>query len=132
MTNRIRERGEGKIGCVVSLIILALASAAGLKIIPVYYSNNQMTDAATRKAETAGGRKPEDMIKELREEAKNLEIPEAMAPGAINLVKRSGSAEVGSIIVTLRYTRKVDLYGVTQLEIVTDKVIDRPLLENIR
>jgi hypothetical protein len=131
MTPRIRERGEGKIGCIVSLIVLGLASAAGIKLIPVYYSNNELVDAASRKAESAAGRNPEDMVKEIREAAKKLEIPEAMAAGAITMTKRA-SGDVGSVVVKLRYTRKVDLYGVTEVVIVMDKVIDKPLLENVK
>lgn len=131
MTRRKLERGEGKVGCVVSLVLLALAAAAAIKLVPVYYSNNALTDAAERKAESAAGRSPEDMVKELREEARKLEIPEALAAGAITIVKKP-SQEVGSITVNLRYNRKVDLYGVTDVNIVMDKKIDRPLLENIR
>lgn len=131
MTPRIRERGEGKIGCIVSLIVLALASAAGIKLIPVYYSNNELVDAATRKAEAAAGREVDDLVKEVKAEAKRLEIPEALAAGAITMTKRSGG-DVGNITVKLRYSRKVDLYGITEVVIVMDKSFDKPLLENVK
>lgn len=133
MTFRKSERGEGKVGCIVSLIILIIAAAAGLKIIPVYYSNNNLQDAALRKAETAAGREAPAMVKELQQEARNLEIAEALAPGAITIIKTVGRGDApGNVKVTLRYTRKVDLYGVTQLDIETNKTIDQPVLENIR
>lgn len=131
MTARIHERGEGKIGCIISLIVLGLLSAAGIKLIPVYYANNEMVDAASRKAESASGRSVEDLVKELRAEAKRLEIPEALAAGAITITKKP-SADVGSIVVKLRYSRKVDLYGITEVVIDVDKVLDKPLLENAK
>ena len=131
MSRRTPERGEGKIGCIISLVVLAAASAAGVKIIPVYYSNNALSDAAQRKAETAVGRKEEDLLKELREEARKLEIQEALAAGAITLSKRSGT-DVGNITITLNYSRKVDLYGITDITIPTNKKIEVALLENIR
>ena len=131
MTARMRERGEGKIGCIVSLIVLGLVSAVGIKLVPVYYANNELVDAASRKAESAAGRTTEDMIKELRAEAKRLEIPEALAAGAITIAKKP-SADVGSIVVKLRYSRKVDLYGVTEVVIEVDKILDKPLLENAK
>jgi hypothetical protein len=133
MTFRKSERGEGKVGCIISLIILVIAGAAGLKIIPVYYSNNNLQDAAHRKAETAAGREAPAMVKELQQEARNLEIAEALAPGAITINKVSSKSDgPGNVQVTLRYTRKVDLYGVTQLDIPTNWTINQPILENIR
>ena len=131
MKSRIRERGEGKIGCVIFLVVFGAAAAAGVKLIPVYYSNNELVDAATRKAESAGGRDVEDLIKEIKAEAKRLEIPEALAAGAITMTKRP-STEVGSVTVKLRYSRKVDLYGVTEVVIPMDKTIEKPLLENVK
>ena len=70
MTYRKSERGEGKVGCVITLIILSAAAATGLKVIPLYYSNNSLADMAVRKAETAAGRNVEDLTKELRDEAR--------------------------------------------------------------
>lgn len=131
MASRFRERGEGKVGCIISLVVLIIAVGAGIKLVPVYYSNNAMLDAATRKAETAAGRQVEDMVKELKEEARRLEIPEALAAGAITMSKRI-TGDVGSVTVTMRYSRKVDLYGITTLDIVTDQKIDRPLLEGVK
>lgn len=131
MTSRTRERGEGKIGCIISLIVLIAVAAAGLKIVPVLYSNNNLEDAALRKAETAAGRPIEDLQKELKAEAQKLEIMEALAPGAIVISKHTANVG-GTITVVLKFTRKVDLYGITQFDIVTDKRIDQPLYENIR
>jgi hypothetical protein len=131
MTRRIQERGEGKVGCIVSLVILGVAIAAGLKIIPVYYANNNLKDVAIRKAESAAGRPTEALVKELQQEARNLEIQEALAPDAITAVKKKG-ADMTNIIVTLKYSRNIDLYGITTITIPTNEKIDRPVLEGIR
>ncbi len=131
MNRRIHERGEGKVGCIVTLLVVIILGAAAWQIVPVYYSNNVLADAAERKADAAAGRTPEDLVKELREEARRLEIPEALAPNAITITKRS-STDVGLITVTLRYSRKVNLYGITDITIDTDRKLERPLLENVK
>lgn len=131
MTRRIQERGEGKVGCIVSLVVLCAAIGAGIKIIPVFYSNNNLKDVAIRKAESAGGRPMEALVKELQIEAQNLEIQEALAPNAISATKKI-TTDKTDIIITLKYSRAVDLYGITTITIPTDEKIDRPVLEGIR
>lgn len=132
MSQRIRERGEGKVGCIVSLAVLVITGAVGLKVVPVFYSNNALKDAALRKAEAAGGRELEAVTKEIISEARNLEIAEATRPGAITVSKRGGGADGGTITVNLRYTRSVDLFGVYTWPIETNEKIERPIFENIR
>ena len=52
--NASRERGEGKIGCILSLLVLIAGIAVGLKVIPVYYSDNALAEFATELATKAG------------------------------------------------------------------------------
>ena len=107
------QRGEGKVGCTISLVVLAILVAVAIKVVPVYYADNQIYDIVERKAEQAAGRKAEDMEKEVRIEIRGLEIPEAMAPRAITF-RKTMSGDNGTVTVTMRYSHKVDLYGITE------------------
>jgi hypothetical protein len=132
-TFRTRQRGEGKVGCISSAVIFALLAAAAIKIVPVYYANHQLQDAAERRAESASGRAEEAMLKEIMEEAKTIGVVDALRPRAISVVKRSGGdSNMGSCTVSLRYTTTVDFYGVYKYDVIVDKRITKPLLENIR
>ena len=125
------QRGEGKVGCTISLLAVALLAAVAIKVIPVYYTDNQIYDIVERKAEQGAGRLPEDMEKELRLEIRPLGVPEALAPSAIKIRKIMSGSE-GRVVVTLRYTHKVDLYGITDWTFTVDKTLDHPVLEGIK
>jgi Tfp pilus assembly major pilin PilA len=132
-TFRSRQRGEGKVGCISSAVILAILAAAAIKIVPVYYANNQLVDAATRRAEAASGRDPEVMTKELLAEARTIGVEEALRPRAISITKKAGTdSNMGSCTVRLNYSTTVDFYGVYKYDVIVDKTITKPLLENIR
>jgi hypothetical protein len=132
MNNRTnKQRGEGKVGCIVTLVVLAIATAVGLKVIPLYYADNQVIDVVDRKADQAAGKTAEIIEKEIRSEIKNLDVPEALAPRAIVVIKSIGG-EQGSITITVKYSRKVDLYGVAQWPFNIDKTITRAVYDNIR
>lgn len=112
------QRGEGKIGCIVSLLVLAILVAAGFKLVPVLFSNNELKNAADNIAVRAGILPLPTLELQLRDKAKELGIPEALAPGAMVMTK-SGDANAGSCTVRLNYTRKIDFYGVYSFDLVT-------------
>lgn len=126
----LNQRGEGKVGCTISLLVLAILAAVAIKVVPVFYADNQITDIADRKAEQASGRSPEQMEKEIRSEIRGLGVPEAEAPGAITVRKISG--EPGTVIITMKYSHSVDLYGVTKWPFNVDKSLSHPVLEGIK
>lgn len=129
---RSRQRGEGKVGCISSLVVFIIIAAAAIKAVPVFYANHQMEDAATRKAESASGRAEEIILRELLEEARTIGVEQALRPRAITVVKRGGGDGMGSCTVSLSYTTTIDFYGLYKWDLVTDKRITKPLLENIR
>jgi hypothetical protein len=129
---RSRQRGEGKVGCISSLVVFIIIAAAAIKAVPVFYANHQMEDAATRKAESASGRAEEIIQRELLEEARTIGVEQALRPRAITVVKRGGGDGMGSCTVSLSYTTTIDFYGLYKWDLVTDKRITKPLLENIR
>lgn len=119
-----RQRGEGKIGCILSLLVLAGGIAAGIKIVPVYYTNNNFEDFAGDLAGQAGFKPLPQLEAELHSKADVLGITEALRKGAIS-VSMIGDASLGTCNIRLDYTRPVDLYGAYTLQIRTHKTISR-------
>ena len=122
------ERGEGKIGCVVTLAVLVLCIAVGSKVLPVYYADNTLTEAAEDICAKAGILSGATVEAQLRTKAKDLEIPEALAKGALT-VSTTGDKQSGSCTVKLKFTRKVDIFGAYTLPVEVDKVIMKPYLD---
>ena len=65
---------------------------------------------------------------QLRDKAKELEIPEALAKGAM-VITVAGEASSGTCTVRINYRRTVDLYGVYPLVIDTQKTVTRPYMD---
>lgn len=127
----MRQRGEGKIGCIVTLLVLGLAIAAGLKAVPVYYGNSELIDACDFIASGAARKPIETVDREVKDKARELGVMEALAdPDAIHVTKNT-NGEVGTCTITLRYKRTIDFYGVYKLTLPTDKRISKPIMENI-
>ena len=139
---RTRQAGEGKVGCFITLIILVVGIAVGIKAIPIYYSNNEFVKAcrddiapnASRASRTVSSEDMADQItKAIKDKARELEIPEALAPGAIAVtVQQAGSDTPGNVHIVLKYGRPVDFYGVTSYTFDTDETMDVTLLTNIK
>lgn len=126
-----RQRGEGKLGCIVSLLVFGALAAAGYKAIPVYYGDSELVDACDFIASSAARKPIETVEREVRDKAKELGIPEVlMDKNAIRVVK-SGSGEAGTCTITLRYKRTIDFYGTYQWTKETNKRISKPIFENI-
>jgi len=125
---RSRQRGEGKIGCIVSLVVLVAALALGYKAVPVFYTDYALADFAGDLALKAGIVPPENLNAELRGKATDLGITEALADGAMTLTS-NGVRTTGTCTITLKYNRVVDLYGFYPLTIATDKVIAKTYMD---
>lgn len=125
------QRGEGKVGCTISFFVMVILLAIAVKVVPVYYADNQIYDIVERKAEMAAGRKTEDLEREVRIEIRSLDVPEAMAPRAITF-RKTMSGDAGTVTATIKYSHKVDLYGVAQWPFNVDKTMSHPVLEGIK
>jgi hypothetical protein len=123
-----RERGEGGIGCMLSLFAVLLLGALSYKLVPVFYSNSVLVSYANDVADQAGISPVPDLEKRLRAKAKDLDIPEALAEGAIG-ISTTGGKDSGTCTITLEYTRTVDLYGVYPMVIATKKVIAQQYID---
>ncbi len=123
------QRGEGKIGCILTLLVMGGLLAVAWKIGPVYYANMELADKAELIATMASRASAEQVESEMRAKARELDIPEALKPNAIHVSKTSG--ENGTCTITMKYTRKVDLFGFTTVEIKQDKTITRQIFTGI-
>lgn len=113
------QRGEGKIGCIVSLLVLIILGAVAFKVVPVFFSNQEFVRSAEEIAGRAAVLSQDNIALQIRNRAQELGIPEALEPGAVTVVK-SGAGQ-GTCRLTLNYKRKVDLFGVTTLDIKTER-----------
>lgn len=104
------QRGEGKIGCVVSILVFALCIAIAIKVVPVLFSNNDFSSSIDNIAARAGILPQPTIELQLRDKARELGIPEALAPGAL-VVTKAGDHMQGTCTVRVQYTRKIDFYG---------------------
>ena len=131
---RTRQAGEGKVGCFLTLAVVIVAVAAGIKAIPVYYSNNELVTACENDiAPMASRATDEEVLAQVRAKAKELEIQEALAPGAITVqVIPSGGDTPGNVHIGLNYSREVDFYGITTYKFETKESIDRTVYTNIK
>lgn len=123
----LRQRGEGKVGCFVSLFVLLAAVAVIYKAFPVYWNNSQFKDAAKELASRASVMSVAAIETQLKAKALELEIPQAAAPGAIS-VQKSGDSNSGNCIVKLRYSQKIDFYGITDYKLDTEESISTPYI----
>ena len=122
------QRGEGKMGCVMSLLILAVTVTLAMKVIPVHYNNDRFLDMAEELAGRAGTMTQETLEQTLRNKAKELEIQEALAKGAVTVTIVS-EARNGTCTIHLKYTRRVDFFGAYALPVETDKKIMKAFVD---
>jgi hypothetical protein len=126
--NRKRQRGEGKIGCVISILVLLVVIAIASKLVPYWWSVDQLGDNADELASRAGLLTDETIKAQLKAKARELELPEALAPNAISL-RRSGTEKEGSMVIELRFKRSIDFYGAYKYTWVTEKRVHKPFMD---
>ena len=128
MRNLTRQRGEGKIGCIISLIILVTLIGAAFRFVPVYFSNNEFITAVEGIAGRAAALTPEAIQIQINQKARELQIPEALTPGSI-VVTKVGDHLEGSCTVKIKYTRKIDFYGIMTYPLETNKTKTIPYMD---
>ena len=128
--SRFSQRGEGKLGCLVTLLVVGTLTALLIKVAPVYYANMELVDKADFAGSMASRAPAEQVESEVLAKAREFDIPEALKPGAIKVTK-SAAGDTGTCTIVLKYTRKVDLYGFTTLEIKQNKTIKKQIFTNL-
>jgi hypothetical protein len=125
------EKGEGKLGCIVSMVVLAVLGAAAYKAVPVYYGDSELVDACDFIA-SAAARKPIEAIeREVKEKARELGVTELLADKKALRVSKTSSGDAGTCTIQLRYTRTIDFYGAYTWRRKIEKQITKPIYENI-
>ncbi len=132
---KTRQRGEGKLGCIVSLVVLGVIGAAGYKAFPIYYSDRELLDAVKDIGPKASGIPTSEGVEALvRAKARELEIPEVLGDvNAVHVTMTPSTTDVpGHCIIRLSYKRTVDFFGLYQYTFVTDERVDSTIYTNIR
>jgi hypothetical protein len=103
VARRRGERGEGRIGLLVALVLLAIGIFLGVKIIPVRVSAYQFSDFIQQECRFAAVRnQDEEVAKRILDKAAEMEIP---------LKKKDLKIErtANEMIVTASYEQPIDL-----------------------
>jgi hypothetical protein len=119
------QQGEGKIGCIVSLLVFLILGGAAFKIVPYWWAVDQLANTADELASRAGLLNAQTVTSQLKAKAAEQELPEAMQPGAI-VVQMTGEGQTGTCTISLRFSRDIDMYGITKVTWATDKRIVKP------
>ena len=75
MLNRMNQKGEGRLGCVVGLLLLCAALFVAYKLIPVKLQATEMRDAVQDTSRSASGKSNEEVRKLLFHRAQELKVP---------------------------------------------------------
>lgn len=107
MPRRTAERGEGNLGCIVWVLLLAIGVLFAWKLIPVKMNSAELYDYMDELARfSAGHEAPEDIKKKLLGRADELRIP--LDKDHV-MVERSGDR----IRMSVDYTVPVEFPGYT-------------------
>lgn len=75
MSSKKRQRGEGQLGCLVGLVLLAIAGLIAYRLIPVKVKAAEMRDAVVDEAKSAGQHNDKEIQAAILYKAKQLELP---------------------------------------------------------
>lgn len=75
MERKSAQRGEGNVGCVVWLIVVAIAVLIGWKAIPVKIRSAELYDHMVDLTKYAASATPEQLEKQILDRARELELP---------------------------------------------------------
>ena len=106
MIRTIRQRGEGRIGCLFWAVVLALLILVGLKMVPIKYASSQFFDYLDEQAKFAQQTTPDRMKKSILRKARELQLP--VEPKRVSVSKRGGR-----IIIKAAYEVPVECPGYT-------------------
>ena len=88
MVRRTPGRGDGKLGCIIWLVILALAGFIAYKAIPVKLASSQLYDYMDDQARFGARVSPEALRNRIVKRAKELELP--VRQRDVTVTKRGG------------------------------------------
>jgi len=101
---RVDQRGGSGMGCLASLVLLAVLGYYGISFGRVYWRYFEMTDRMKKAARSSYTHSDEQIVAQLRQDAREIGIPGA---GSRVQVRRMRSPSV--IIISTEYTERIDL-----------------------
>ena len=114
-------RGEGKLGCIIWLIIVSLVGYVTYKFLPVKMNTARFEDFMTEEAAFASIRGNQELQREILAKAKDLQLP--VTKDNLIIVKTKEK-----IRVEAHYEITIDLFGgYYQYVWKFDPVVERPL-----
>lgn len=87
-----RERGEGQLGCVVGLIIMAAAIFIAFKLVPVKFAAADLRRTIVDEARSAGSTQDDRIRRAIMAKAEALELP--LDDKDLTIVRRSDSIRI--------------------------------------
>ena len=111
--------GQGKLGCILWLLVLLAVVGVTAKLIPIKIRSAELYDFMEEQALFAGRTKPEEIKKRILRRAQELDLP---------LTKKNLSVErrAGRVRMRATYTVPVELPGYT-FEWDFEHILDRPV-----
>ena len=106
MLIRMNQRGEGKLGCVMGLLILVAAVFVAYKMIPIKVRATEFRDAVNDAARSASGQPTDSIKNKLAYKAVQLRLP--IGEKDIKIDRRSDY-----ITIEVEYTVPVEFPGYT-------------------
>jgi len=106
MIRNMRQRGEGRVGCLFWAVVLAIVALIGIKMVPVKYASSQFFDFMDEQAKFAQKMRPDAMKKSLLRKARELDIP--LKPKDLTVSKRGDRIHIKAY-----YVVPVDFPGYT-------------------
>ncbi len=101
-----RERGEGQLGCIVGLIVLAIAIFVAWKMIPVKVKAAELRQVVVDEAKSAGTHTNERILAEILRKAQDLQLP--VSEEDVEITRAAGE-----ITVDVKYTVPIEFPGFT-------------------
>jgi hypothetical protein len=103
MIERNGQRGEGKVGFLIAIIVIGIAIFLGAKIIPVRVAAYEFRDVLREETRHAAVRYNDEAVaKRIMKKAKELEVP--LSPKNLRVQRTTGE-----MIVTASYEQTIDL-----------------------
>lgn len=103
---RWSQSGQGKLGCILWTLVLAVGILAAVKMIPVRVRVAELTDYAEEQAKWAGGQSADKIRTRLHNKAQELDLP--LAKKNIQVEKSRGKLRV-----RMQFTVPIDFPGYT-------------------
>ena len=106
MLRKRRERGEGQFGCLVGLVVVALAGLIAYRMIPIKIKAAELRDTIVDEAKSAGQHNVKQIRRTILSKAEKLELP--VEDEDVEITRMSAE-----ITIDVKYTVPVEFPGFT-------------------